>query len=70
MLLTIFVCAKLIGAGAQCHALPMSDHLAKHEFSSFEECQATGFDLENTWLAAHEDFEEGGIRCSTPAGLK
>jgi hypothetical protein len=62
MYLTIFVCAL---AGSPCKPIPLPAHLAAHEFASFEECQAAGFDIERAWLFDHRDWQEGGMRCMT-----
>jgi hypothetical protein len=68
MFLTIFVCALLgsppasAGAGS-CKPLPLPQRLAEHQFVSFEECTAAGFDIERVWLYDHRDWQEGGVRC-------
>jgi hypothetical protein len=61
MFLTIFVCAL---AGSPCHALPLPPGVADHRFPSFEECMGAVLDIERIWLAAHRDWQEGGVHCA------
>jgi hypothetical protein len=69
MFLTIFICAlagsppAFAGAGS-CKPLPLPAGVADYRFPSFEECRGAGLDIERIWLAAHRDWQEGGVRCA------